>query len=84
MRKPSGFVAAEHDDDARPIDRRWSVFAASHRTGRAQASTTFKQLPAFCRVAATLTPSTDSDIRIEVWMPVMSCCRIDDERRPSV
>jgi feruloyl esterase len=26
-------------------------------------------LPAFCRVAATLTPSTDSDIKIEVWMP---------------
>jgi feruloyl esterase len=30
----------------------------------------FKQLPAFCRVAATLTPSTDSDIKIEVWMPL--------------
>ena len=26
-------------------------------------------LPAFCRVAATLTPSADSDIEIEVWMP---------------
>ncbi len=26
-------------------------------------------LPAFCRVAATLTPSTDSDIKMEVWMP---------------
>lgn len=31
---------------------------------------TFKQLPAFCRVAATLRPSTDSDIKIEVWMPL--------------
>jgi feruloyl esterase len=30
----------------------------------------FKQLPAFCRVAATLRPSTDSDIKIEVWMPL--------------
>src|SRR5215471_18726651 len=28
-----------------------------------------KQLPAFCRVAATLKPSSDSDIKIEVWMP---------------
>src|SRR5665213_1164333 len=27
-------------------------------------------LPAFCRVAATLTPSSDSDIRIELWLPV--------------
>ncbi len=26
-------------------------------------------LPAFCRVAATLRPSDDSDIKIEVWMP---------------
>jgi Tannase and feruloyl esterase len=26
-------------------------------------------LPGFCRVAATLRPSPDSDIKIEVWMP---------------
>jgi feruloyl esterase len=30
----------------------------------------FTQLPAFCRVVATLRPSTDSDIKIEVWMPL--------------
>jgi feruloyl esterase len=29
----------------------------------------YAELPAFCRVAATLTPSSDSDIRIEVWLP---------------
>jgi feruloyl esterase len=29
----------------------------------------FAGLPAFCRVAVTLTPSADSDIRIEVWLP---------------
>ncbi len=29
----------------------------------------FKSLPAFCRVAATIKPTKDSDIRIEVWMP---------------
>jgi feruloyl esterase len=28
-----------------------------------------RALPAFCRVAATLTPTSDSDIRIEVWLP---------------
>jgi feruloyl esterase len=32
----------------------------------------FSQLPAFCRVAATLTPSSDSDIRIEVWLPAVA------------
>ena len=29
----------------------------------------YNALPEFCRVAATLTPSSDSDIRIEVWLP---------------
>jgi len=29
----------------------------------------FADLPAFCRVAATLKPSADSDIKIEVWLP---------------
>jgi feruloyl esterase len=29
----------------------------------------FSTLPAFCRVAATLKPSSDSDIKIEVWLP---------------
>jgi len=29
----------------------------------------YKDLPEFCRVAATLTPSSDSDIRVEVWLP---------------
>jgi feruloyl esterase len=30
----------------------------------------YKTLPAFCRVEATLTPSSDSDIKVEVWLPV--------------
>ena len=30
---------------------------------------TTPNLPGFCRVAATLTPSPDSDIKIEVWLP---------------
>ena len=29
----------------------------------------FKDLPAFCRVKATLKPSSDSGIKIEVWLP---------------
>lgn len=27
------------------------------------------KVPAFCRVSATLTPSADSDIQIELWLP---------------
>jgi feruloyl esterase len=30
----------------------------------------FSTLPAFCRVAATITPSAASDIRMEMWMPI--------------
>jgi Tannase and feruloyl esterase len=35
-----------------------------------RAGTPFANVPAFCRVAATLTPSSDSDIKIEVWLPM--------------
>jgi feruloyl esterase len=46
--------------------------SSSSDAGRPGAPPTadFKQLPAFCRVAATLRPSTDSDIKIEVWLPL--------------
>jgi feruloyl esterase len=30
----------------------------------------FAAVPAFCRVQATLTPTSDSDIKVEVWLPV--------------
>jgi len=36
------------------------------RGGAAQA----QMLPAYCRVFATLKPSSDSDIKIEVWLPL--------------
>jgi feruloyl esterase len=30
---------------------------------------TIKNLPAFCRIVATLRPTSDSDIKVEVWLP---------------
>lgn len=36
----------------------------------AAAAELFKSLPAFCRVTGRLTPTPDSDIRIEVWLPL--------------
>jgi feruloyl esterase len=33
------------------------------------ASNAFARLPAFCRVSATLAPSSDSDIKTEIWLP---------------
>lgn len=38
-------------------------------SGRSNADQGFSNSVAFCRVAATLTPTPDSDIKIEVWMP---------------
>ena len=36
---------------------------------QANASRAFAALAAFCRVTATLAPSSDSDIKVEVWLP---------------
>jgi feruloyl esterase len=35
----------------------------------ANAAAVYKTVPAFCRIALALTPSKDSDIRVEVWLP---------------
>src|SRR5688572_6383316 len=37
--------------------------------GPAATAAVYARLPEFCRVAATLRPSADSDIKIEVWLP---------------
>jgi Tannase and feruloyl esterase len=41
----------------------------SQRPPSAQHDALFKSLPGFCRVSITATPSSDSDIKIEVWLP---------------
>lgn len=43
--------------------------AAPPGPGAEAMARTFRGLPAFCRVAATLRPSPDSEIGIEVWLP---------------
>jgi hypothetical protein len=45
--------------------------ASSGRGGGGQAAQ-FSKLPAFCRVTATVQPSSDSDIKVEVWMPAFA------------
>lgn len=39
------------------------------RPSEAEADQSFKDLAAFCRVAATVKPTVDSEIKIEIWMP---------------
>jgi len=43
--------------------------AAAAGRGRGAPVNPYASLPAFCRVRATLTPSSDSDIKAEVWLP---------------
>lgn len=45
------------------------AFTPAGGAGRGGQVRQFSTLPAFCRVTATLTPSSDSDIKVEVWMP---------------
>lgn len=45
------------------------AFTPPGAAGRSGASSPYAALPAFCRVTATLTPTADSDIKIEVWLP---------------
>jgi feruloyl esterase len=52
--------------DARGADGRGAQAIARAAALQAQL---YASLPAFCRVAATLTPSSDSDIKVEVWLP---------------
>jgi feruloyl esterase len=42
---------------------------AGPRGGGRGSAQLYASLPSFCRVAATLTPSSDSDIKVEVWLP---------------
>jgi len=37
--------------------------------GQGKQGPSYSDLPAFCRVAATLKPSSDSDIKMELWLP---------------
>jgi feruloyl esterase len=45
------------------------AFVPPAAPGASASAAAFAKLPPFCRVAATLRPSTDSDIKIEVWLP---------------
>ena len=57
-------------DSAEPVAAGAFVGAVQGRgAGGSAPGNPFANVPAFCRVRATLTPSSDSDIKAEVWMP---------------
>src|SRR4249920_1290991 len=43
--------------------------APAGRQNAGSGANPYKDLPEFCRVAATLKPTSDSDIKVEVWLP---------------
>jgi len=47
-----------------------TVIAAEPHSAGSMKDGQGRALPAFCRVTATATPTKDSDIRIEVWLPL--------------
>src|SRR5262245_13276101 len=51
------------------IDSAQIVAAGAFVQPGGRGANVFGKLPAFCRVAATLTPTSDSDIKTEVWLP---------------
>jgi len=70
MRKPQiAFIGERHDHVGATSVAAGEFSLPSTGRGAAQQNNAFKQLPAFCRVAVTLKPSNDSDIKIIVWMP---------------
>src|SRR2546428_2749691 len=52
---------------AEPVEAGHFTLPAS--TPPSPAAAAFATLPAFCRITATIKPSSDSDIKIDVWMP---------------
>jgi feruloyl esterase len=46
-----------------------SVAAGAFQQPGGRGGAAFASLPAFCRIAATLKPTGDSEIKIEVWLP---------------
>ncbi len=45
------------------------------RGGAGRGGAVYASLPSFCRVAATLKPTSDSDIKIEVWLPSVASAK---------
>lgn len=60
--------AAPEPNGVAPEGRGRGAGRAGGAPGAAPANP-YKSLPAFCRVALTSKPSSDSDIKIEVWLP---------------
>ena len=71
LRKPGIASASRYEDYPGAGCLRGGLFTAGRRPAWrwGRRASPYQSLPEFCRVAATLTPSSDSDIKVEVWLP---------------
>jgi feruloyl esterase len=63
---PNGAITIARQVDAGAFTPSEAAAGPAPSAGDRQA---FSRLPPFCRVVATLRPSSDSDITVELWMP---------------
>ena len=66
MRQGLAALCIEGDDDHRGSGSFRPASSPAPSGGR---GATLKDVPEFCRVSATIQPTSDSDIKVEVWLP---------------
>ena len=47
-----------------------TVITRAETSGKGSAPNGLESLPAFCRISATIAPTSDSDIKVEIWLPI--------------
>jgi feruloyl esterase len=66
----AAFAASCEDLAALKLPDTTITLAKTIAAGSYSTAAPFKNLPAFCRVTGTIKPTSDSDIKFEVWLPV--------------
>ena len=72
VRQPGSACVEGHDHHAGSARTGGPVLGSRERQAAGRGANPYKDLPEFCRVAATLKPTSDSDIKVEVWLPASS------------
>jgi feruloyl esterase len=70
VREPELHSITQHQNHTRPDRGCGRLYGPERTRGKRRGQSLYESVPAFCRVAATLAPSGDSDIKIEIWLPI--------------
>jgi len=47
-----------------------TTITLAEKSGKGSGAKGLESLPAFCRISATIEPTSDSDIKVEIWLPM--------------